>query len=78
MTVGKPWPKPLPHKVMRRLGEIGEALEHGLGPVEFLDPGDYIYPERCANCGCELEGGHCYCCDPVSGYGEQFRERRHP
>lgn len=75
--VGKPWPKPMPHKITRRHGELGEALEKDLGPVQFLNPGQYVYVERCDDCGCPLEGGHCYCCHPVFGYGERFRAERH-
>lgn len=76
-TVGRPWPRPLPARTMRRLGEIGEALEAELGPVELLDPGEFILAPTCEDCGCLLEGGHCYCCRPVWGYGENWQMARH-
>lgn len=46
--------------------------------VVFSPLSAWVLPALCESCGCELEGGHCYCCQPVMGYGERFYDTRHP
>lgn len=66
-------------KNAERLADIADALEDGgMEVVGFSPLSDWILPELCEGCSCELEAGHCYCCLPVGGYGESFYEQRHP
>lgn len=62
-----------------RLADIADALgAGGLSVAGFSPLSEWVLPAMCEGCGCELEAGHCYCCLPVSGYGESFYEARHP
>jgi hypothetical protein len=68
------FPRGLTTKQARRLAEIGDALEP-IGATEMVDASlyDLSPPARCECCGQVLEGGRCYACKPVWGYGEGFR-----
>ncbi len=66
-------------KTKERLADIADALEEGGLHVESFSPlSEWVVVGRCDICGCTLEAGHCYCCNPVSGYGDRFHETRHP
>jgi hypothetical protein len=67
------FPRGLTTTQARRLAEIGDALEP-IGATVLIDASLYdLDPARCGCCGRVLEGGHCYACKPVCGYGEGFR-----
>jgi hypothetical protein len=66
-------------KKKERLADIADALEDGGLRVEGFSPlSDWVVVGRCDMCGCTLEAGACYCCNPVFGYGEGWHEVRHP
>lgn len=70
---GLVFPNGLTTTQARRLADIGDALAP-LGATEIVDLSLYdLDPARCGCCNRILEGGHCYACDPVMGYGEGFR-----
>lgn len=65
-------------QAQKRLAEIADALEPVFGEVTFSPLADWVIPATCEMCGCPLEGGHCYCCKPVWGWGEGRAEVLHP
>lgn len=56
----------------RRLADIADALQP-VGATALVDLAAYdLDPPRCDCCSRLLEGGHCYACEPVMGYGKGF------